>query len=172
LTTLDLAIRQTLALADTLKQLKQEIASVDKPVSDLDRISQIVALHFGISLKDICGKRRTAGFAWPRQVMDWCAVNGTRHSHSEISRAYGVNHATLLCACRVVVDRMDTDPKVKAELDSIRFEVRRELSAQNSYDGIQENGVFRIDPQKKENRPDGETLKAVNLPVGRLNVVR
>jgi transposase-like protein len=171
-TTLDLAIHQTLALAETLKKLRQEIASTDKPVSDLDRISQIVAIHFGISLKDILGKRRPVSIVWPRQVMDWCAVNGTIHNHSEISRAYGVDHATIFYACRVVKDRMDSYPAVKTELDALLLEVQREIAALNLCDGIQKNGVCRIAPQKKENRPEENTLRALDIEAGRLNVVR
>src|SRR5581483_2848288 len=79
----------------------------------VERIQEIVASRYGISVTDLVSASRTARVAWPRQLAMHLARELTHTSLNELGPAFGGrNHATILHACKRVSERSITEPEV------------------------------------------------------------
>ena len=109
--------RLTIEQAEELlhSQLAQECAARD---ISLESIQRTVASHFGITLTDILGEKRTRTVAEPRMIAMYLCRELTSNSSTEIGAAFGRNHATVLHAERKV-------PQLCAESESIRRSINQ-----------------------------------------------
>ncbi len=83
------------------------------PVS-IESIQLKVARQFDLRVADLTGKRRPEKISFPRQIAMSLARKFTACSLSIIGQAFGGrDHGTVLHACQVVKDRMETDPDVR-----------------------------------------------------------
>ena len=96
-------------LRDTLDQEKQDDLT-------LEEIQKIVADFFDIRLGDMTSSRRPQSIAFPRQVAMYLCREMTKHSLPTIGSAFGRNHATVLHACRLVQNRLKTDPSFRQNM--------------------------------------------------------
>jgi chromosomal replication initiator protein len=82
-----------------------EPARPDGPT--LASILEAVSLRFGIPAKEITGTGRARRLTSPRHVCLFLAKKLTPHSLQEIATFFGgLNHATVLYACRKVEEEM------------------------------------------------------------------
>jgi chromosomal replication initiator protein len=99
-------------LRDLLRAQQQaiSIANIQKTVAD----------YYQLRLADLNSKRRTRSLARPRQVAMALAKELTEHSLPEIGDAFGGrDHTTVLHACRVVRDLLETDGKLREDWDKL-----------------------------------------------------
>ncbi len=94
-------------------QLAQESASRDISIESIQRA---VAGHFGITLTDILGEKRTRTVAEPRMIAMYLCRELTSNSSTEIGTAFGRNHATILHAEKKV-------PRLCSENELIRHSI-------------------------------------------------
>jgi chromosomal replication initiator protein len=67
----------------------------------VERIQEVVASHFEITVAELVSQRREARIAWPRQVAIHLARALTDAPLQELGRGFGGrNHATILHACK------------------------------------------------------------------------
>lgn len=62
----------------------------------IHEIQVAVALQCGVTLLDLLSERRGLAFARPRQVAMWLALHLTPRAITEIGRAFGRDHSTVL----------------------------------------------------------------------------
>jgi chromosomal replication initiator protein len=99
-------------LRDLLRAQQQaiSIANIQKTVAD----------YYGLRLSDLNGKSRTRSLVRPRQIAMALAKELTEHSLPEIGDAFGGrDHTTVLHACRVVRELLDTDGKLREDWDKL-----------------------------------------------------
>jgi chromosomal replication initiator protein len=85
-----------------------------------------VAEHFDLRLTDMSSKRRPENIAFPRQIAMYLARQLTESSLSVIGEAFGGrDHGTVLCACRLVKDRMEVDANVRQVVNYLEKQLMR-----------------------------------------------
>jgi chromosomal replication initiator protein len=86
----------------------------------IDLIQKKVAEHFDIRVADMSSKRRPENIAFPRQIAMYLARHMTENSLSRIGEAFGGrDHGTVLHACRLVKDRMQTDEQTRHKVQHL-----------------------------------------------------
>ncbi len=96
---------------DLLRDVFQE---EDRSTVTIEQIQKQVAGYYDIRLADMSNRRRPENIAFPRQVAMFLSRRLTEKSFSDIGESFGGRgHGTVLHACRLVQDRMDTDPNVR-----------------------------------------------------------
>lgn len=84
----------------------------------LASILDAVARRFGLAPKDITGSGRARRLTTPRHVGLFLAKKLTAHSLQEIATFFGgLNHATVLYACRKVEEEMEKAPALKRQVE-------------------------------------------------------
>ncbi len=101
----------SLERAETL--LRELFQEEGKSTVTIEKIRKEVALHFDIRLASMSSRRRTEDIAFARQVAMFLCRRLTDKSLIIIGEAFGRGHGTVLHACRVVKDRMDTDSSIR-----------------------------------------------------------
>jgi len=99
-------------LRDLLRAQQQaiSIANIQKTVAD----------YYGLRLVELNGKSRTRSLVRPRQIAMGLAKELTEHSLPEIGDAFGGrDHTTVLHACRVVRELLDTDGKLREDWEKL-----------------------------------------------------
>ncbi len=99
-------------LRDLLRAQQQAISMAN--------IQKTVADYYGLRLVDLNGKSRTRSMVRPRQMAMGLAKELTEHSLPEIGDAFGGrDHTTVLHACRVVRELVETDGKLREDWDKL-----------------------------------------------------
>ncbi|MGA2975327.1 MAG: chromosomal replication initiator protein DnaA [Spirochaetia bacterium] len=108
--TLDIARQQ---LRDFFSQPSQKNITIEL-------IQKIVSDYFGLSYKDLRGKRRTKAVAFPRQVAMHLSRELTEYSTTEVGAEFGGrDHTTVMHACQKIEDRMKLDPNIEPTLQNL-----------------------------------------------------
>ncbi len=93
-------------LRDALDQEQHEALTVET-------VQRGVAEYYDIRLGDMTSKQRPQSIAFPRQVAMYLCRTMTNQSLPAIGNAFGRNHATVLHACKLVSEKMKTDPSFR-----------------------------------------------------------
>ncbi|GFR77306.1 chromosomal replication initiator protein DnaA [Elysia marginata] len=104
-------VRKT--VANYVKNSKREIT--------VDLIKTTVADHFGLNIADILSKSRKRDIAQARQIAMYFAKKMTKKSLVSIGQEVGKrDHATVLHACKTVINLCETDRQFKRDTDAIK----------------------------------------------------
>ena len=114
----------TIARAEDLlhAQIEQEIAS--RNVSP-ETIQRTVAAHFGITIADLLGEKRTRNVAEPRMVAMYLCRELTTCSSNEIGAAFGKNHATILYAEKKIPELCGKNDSLRRSVAQIKHQLHR-----------------------------------------------
>lgn len=97
-------------LALVRRALKNQLVARARSIS-ADNIKDMVAEYYGVSIKDLVGKRRVRNIARPRQVAMALMRQFTNESFPDIGQAFGGrDHSTVIHACEKVAELCQTDP--------------------------------------------------------------
>jgi chromosomal replication initiator protein len=101
-------------------QLKDFFTQPNQKNITIELIQKIVSEYFGLSYKDLRGKRRTKAVAFPRQVAMYLSRELTEYSTTEVGGEFGGrDHTTVMHACQKIEDRMKLDPNIEPTLQSL-----------------------------------------------------
>jgi chromosomal replication initiator protein len=105
-------------LARTVLDDMQPGRAAGRGRATVERIQEVVAAHFGLSVPELVSSSRQARIAWPRQLAIHLARERTDAPLQDIGRRFGGrNHATVLHACKRVSDRIAASGDDAAELE-------------------------------------------------------
>lgn len=100
--------------------LKDFIREADREVT-VDRILKAVSTHYGVSVADLRGQRRTRTVALPRQVAMYLSRELTSTSFPEIGQKIGGrDHSTVMYACSKITKEVVSNLEIKSQVQSIR----------------------------------------------------
>lgn len=89
-------------------------------IAKADRIRDLVCIHFGVSLEKMKSSRRPDHIAWPRQVAMALEYKITKMASEDIAVRYNKKcHATVLNAVRVVKERSEAYPSIRAAIEKL-----------------------------------------------------
>jgi chromosomal replication initiator protein len=112
---------------DTVENLLRDVLQEEgKTTVTIDSIQKRVAGHFDIRLADMSSRRRPENIAFPRQIAMFLSRQLTGNSLNSIGEAFGGrDHGTVLHACRLVKDRMDTDQNIRQVVAYLEKQLQR-----------------------------------------------
>lgn len=85
-----------------------------------ESIKEAVAEYFGISVKDLVGKKRLRAIARPRQIAMALTREFTKESFPDIGQAFGGrDHTTVMHACDKVAELLQTDPMFQKDYQAL-----------------------------------------------------
>jgi chromosomal replication initiator protein len=101
--------------------LKDVIQGSPRGQVSIDRIQQLVAESYGLTVGDLIGSKKTNDLALPRQIAMYLAREHTEASLQQIGTAFNKkDHTTVLHACRKIDEMTKTDPQFRAAVDNLR----------------------------------------------------
>ena len=112
---------------DVVENLLRDILQEEgKSTVTISSIQKRVAGHFDIRLADMSSRRRPENIAFPRQIAMFLSRQLTGSSLNTIGEAFGGrDHGTVLHACRLVKDRMDTDQTIRQVVSYLQKQLQR-----------------------------------------------
>lgn len=89
-----------------------------------DFIMEIVSKYFGVSKEVIKSKSRKREIVYPRQVATYLIHVTTTLSWADISTFLGgKEHSNAIYSCEVIKNLMDTDEKIRNDVDYLRNKI-------------------------------------------------
>lgn len=86
-----------------------------------ENIKDMVAEYFGISIKDLVGKKRSRNIARPRQIAMALTREFTNDSFPDIGQAFGGrDHSTVIHACEKVAELLKEDPVLEKDYNALK----------------------------------------------------
>lgn len=107
------------------KCLKDKITAV-KSIGNIsiDKIMEIVAVYYDLTVLDIRGKKRTQSIAIARQIAMYLSTQYTRLSTTQIGKYFNKEHATIIHAATKIKKIMEEDKKLKSEIINIENRIK------------------------------------------------
>ena len=99
--------------------LGRVLARLDELARPIAAIRRLVCLRYGVTRAEIVGRRRLSRLAVPRHVAFWLALKVTGASSSEIGRAFGRDHTTVLHGFGNVEAWRQRDQELRAWTDQV-----------------------------------------------------
>ncbi len=100
--------------------LSEMLAGTNRRVT-VEDIQKAVASYHGMQLTALLSKRRTRDIVRPRQEAMYLCKEFTTRSLPDIARRFGgMDHTTVMHACKRVKDLMKMDPTVRSDIDALR----------------------------------------------------
>ncbi len=107
--------------------LKDMVTETARRVT-LDKIQQVVATHFRLSVADLRGKRRSREISLPRHIAMALARELTESTLPAIGEAFGGrDHATVLYACQKIAEAKQGNEGVRTLLQSLVASLKQNL---------------------------------------------
>ena len=104
-------VNRTITLDVASRELREFFPTPPTPVNiSVDTIQRVTAEHYGLSINDLKGKKRTKTIAFPRQLAMYITRDLTELSVTEIGLEFGGrDHTTVIHACHRIADRKRSD---------------------------------------------------------------
>ena len=114
--------RQPIDLATARKVLPAlGAASKERPIVTLERVLQLTAAHYRLTVDDLASRKRTKIVASARQIAMYLAREETAASLAQIGLALGGrDHTTILHGCAKVMNTLLIEPAVAQDIRAIR----------------------------------------------------
>ncbi len=105
---------------DFAQETLRDLLRAQQQAISVTNIQKTVADYYQLRVADLLSKRRTRSLARPRQMAMALAKELTEHSLPEIGDAFGGrDHTTVLHACRVIRELLETDGKLREDWDKL-----------------------------------------------------
>ncbi len=105
-----------------LKLAKEVVDTMvdSRPGIDIDKIKEVVARSFRISIEDLSSPCRKRSISYPRNICMYLAQQYTNESISSIGKAFNRTHSTVIYATNRLRKEMKTSPRIKREVEFLR----------------------------------------------------
>lgn len=107
---------------DIAKQQLKNSYGIEKAAESItvEMIQKIVSDHFGISIAELKGKKRTKSILFPRQLAMYIARETTEFSTTEIGMEFsGKEHTTVMHACKKIEEKLTVDPSLNNTIQAL-----------------------------------------------------
>jgi chromosomal replication initiator protein len=118
-------VNKNITLEISRQQLKDFFTQPNQKNITIDLIQKVISEYFGLSHKDLRGKRRTKAIAFPRQVAMFLSREMTEYSTTEVGAEFGGrDHTTVMHACQKVEDRIKFDPTLEPIINQLKKKIK------------------------------------------------
>lgn len=105
-------------------ELKYLIDARDKVITN-ELVQKVVAESFGVKISDLKSRRRTRAVVLPRQVAMYLCRTVAGSSLPETGSFFGgKDHSTVIHACKVIEEKKEKDPELKARIEALTRQLR------------------------------------------------
>ena len=129
------AIKKIAAVSDithtpiTLEMCRRSIADIvsgiePSPVT-VDRILQVVAAYYGVTVGDLKGNSRKANIAYARHMAIFLMRQNTDLSFTEIGRSVGRDHATTMSSYKRIESERYDNPEVHTVIGELTSKINK-----------------------------------------------
>ena len=88
-------------------------------------VQKVVSEAFGVKISDLKSKRRTKAIVLPRQVAMYLCRTQAGSSLPETGNFFGgKDHSTVIHACKVIEEKKEKDPELKARIEMLIKQLR------------------------------------------------
>ena len=105
--------------AEFAQETLRDLLRVQQAATSISNIQKTVADYYQLRLAELSSKRRSRSIARPRQIAMALAKELTEHSLPEIGEAFSRDHTTVLHACRVVRDLVESDGRIREDWNNL-----------------------------------------------------
>ena len=109
----------TLSLAQ--RALNCEVKKKDLTV---DKVAQIAADYYGVTVKDLKSTARQQKIAHARHISVYLARDVLGLSYEAIGEFFNKKHTTIMYSCESVANKINTDNSLQTEIDDIKANLR------------------------------------------------
>ncbi|MBI2981056.1 MAG: chromosomal replication initiator protein DnaA [Deltaproteobacteria bacterium] len=103
-----------------VKEVLKNVLGRIGQVLTVEKVQKVVSEFFGIRMADLTGKRRTRGFANPRQIAMYLCRKHVKASFPEIGTRFGgKDHSTVVHAVSKIKGLLPDDPKLREQILSL-----------------------------------------------------
>ena len=114
-------VPERVTLEFAIEALKDFVSTNIYAVSNIEKIQKAVADHYGITVEDLKGKRRSNKIAYPRQLGMYLCRMETNETFPKIGLEFGGrDHSTVIFACDKIEKELKTDEKLKLTINEIK----------------------------------------------------
>ncbi|MEE3419905.1 MAG: chromosomal replication initiator protein DnaA [Lachnospiraceae bacterium] len=111
-----------LALAEEI--LKDLISPEENQTITSERIVNVVAEHYNLSLQEIRSSKREKRYVFPRMIAMYLCREMTEDSLMTIAASFNKkDHTTVLSACRKIEKQMQTDASLRSTIDTLKKKI-------------------------------------------------
>jgi len=101
------------------------IVNITRKVNTVEKIRDVVCEYFSLSIDAISTKSRKREVVQARQIAMYLSKQMTKSSLSSIGNTIGQrDHATVLHACKIVNDLMDSDKNFRSSVREIEEKLK------------------------------------------------
>lgn len=106
---------------DTVKTLLKDVIKTDEDIKiTIEKIQQVVADEYNVSIKDLKGKKRCSQIVMPRQISMYLVRTMTDTSTTDIGDAFGgKDHTTVMHACNKIKEKVEVDAYFAAHINKL-----------------------------------------------------
>ena len=106
---------------DVLSHLLKDFIEKEKTQKNLtiEEIQSTVAAKYSVTIPQILSSERTQSLVTPRQLAMYIARKFTMKSLPEIAKQFDKSHATILHGVKTISKRLDVEPELRDNLNSI-----------------------------------------------------
>lgn len=101
------------------RQTLRDLIVAKRRLVTVDSIISQCAKYFNLKTTDLVSKKRTRHIARARQMAMKIAYEHTSSSYPQIADVFGVDHTTVMYACKKLDELVDADPALKEDLDTL-----------------------------------------------------
>ena len=110
------------------KLMPQFVEKHSKKVLTIEDVKQIVCNHFHLKINQLDSRERTQRIAYARQIAMYLADQMTDNSRMQIGRVIGNrNHATVVHAVKQIQDMMETEDRVREDVEELTLALKASL---------------------------------------------
>ena len=107
------------------KQTLKDLIIAKLRLVTVDSIMSEVAKFYNLKTADLLSKKRTRHIARARQMAMKLSYDCTANSYPQLADAFGVDHTTVMYACKKSQELMDTDPAIKEAYDHLSRKINQ-----------------------------------------------
>jgi chromosomal replication initiator protein len=105
---------------DTTKEYLKEMLISQKKIITVQRIQEVVAEYFRISIHDLKSQRRIKNLVIPRQIAMHLSRTLTGSSLTSIAEEFGgKDHTTVIHACKKISSEIENNENIRSIVDKI-----------------------------------------------------
>ena len=109
-----------IAAANLCAALERDVEAINEHIpAAVHKIMETVAHEYGVTVRDILSRVRTADLAEARHVAMHLARVFTKFNLQALGRHFCRNHSTIMHAQHSLASRRDTDPQFAARLERV-----------------------------------------------------
>ena len=111
----------------TYQEKEQEFNTKYRTNISIDKIMEIVANYYDLTVPDIRGIKRTQSIALARQIAMYLSTQYTRFSTTQIGKYFNKEHGSVIHGAKKIKKCMEENKKLKSDIVNIENRIKESV---------------------------------------------